>query len=395
MTLLSFLNLPGLSTRESAEPGFAEALTAVGERLGLDQNYLAAVMSLESGINPKATNFQNGKPFAVGLIQFIPSTAEALGTSTDALQAMTAIQQLPFVEKFYEGAGRGIQPSVPGDYYMATFMPAYVGKPADFVIAERGMPVYDQNVGLDVDKDGTLTVGDVWAKIDNAVAAARARAPFTVDTATQKKSLPPSMPAARAPSLPSPSSASQSASSGQPFGSVGERGASMTRELIVFAASCELEDMNLIVSSHADDAAHRAALVAARVDAYWRSALPDTFVGPHPPQWCGAFALWCLHQAGIATDVHWAFGPPHFGFLWRLRELGAHETPQAGDIAYLDKPYQHHAIVVTAEGDNVRTIDGNQGAATPITTHAAPRSHWTAFFSIAALLELEPPKEAA
>lgn len=384
MTLLSFLDLPGLSTRESAEPGFAQALAAVADRLGLDPNYIGAVMSLESGFNPKALNKQGG---ASGLIQFMPATAVNLGTTAEALRAMSAIQQLPFVEKYYQAAGRGVRSDTPGDYYMATFMPAYVGKPAEFVIAERGMPVYDQNAGLDVDGDGTLTVGDVWAKIDNAVAAARARAPFTIDTEAQKKS--PSLPVARAPSLPSPSPASPSPSSGPPFGSVqAGRGASMTRELIVFAASCELEDAALLTK------AGNVAGVAARVATYWHDVLRHPG-GANPPQWCGAFALWCLHQAGVGTDLRWEFGPPHYGFLWNLRQLEPHETPQAGDIAYLDKPFEHHAIVVTVEGETVHTIDGNQGAAAPITTHEVPLTHWTAFFSIATLLELEPPTEAA
>lgn len=159
----------------------------------------------------------------------------------------------------------------------------------------------------------------------------------------------------------------------------------MTRELIVFAASCELEDMTLLVS------VHNAAGVAQRIAAYWQSVLRYPDLG-NPPQWCGAFALWCLHQAGVGTELRWEFGPPHYGFLWNLKQT---KTPQAGDIAYLDKPFEHHAIVVTVEGDTVHTIDGNQGAAAPITTHEAPLTHWTAFFSIATLLELEPPTEAA
>lgn len=386
MTLLSLLDLPGLSARESAEPGFALALQGVADRLGLDPNFIGAVMSLESGYNPQAVNKQGG---ATGLIQFMPATATGLGTSAAALKAMTAIQQLPFVEKYYQAAGRAIHKDTPGDYYMATFLPAYVGKPAEFVIAERGMPIYDQNAGLDADHDGTLTVGDVWAKIDGAVAAARARPMLSIDTDTEKKSS--SLPAPRAPSLPSPSLASPVPSSGPPFGSSPERGASMTRELVVFAASCELEDLALFTSQH------NAAGVESRVLVYWNDVLraaKTRELGAHdcPPEWCGAFALWCLHQAGVGLELFWEFGPPHFGFLWNLRTT---TTPQPGDIAYLDKPFEHHAIVVTVEGDNVHTIDGNQGAAAPIKTREVPLSHWTAFYSIAPLLEVEPPTGVA
>ena len=132
MPTLSYLDLPGLSARESAEPGFVLALSGVGERLGLDPNYLAAVMSLESGFKPDAVNPKGG---ATGLIQFMPATATLLGTTASALRQMTAIQQLPFVEAFYRKAGQSIRKNTPGDYYMATFMPAFVGAPPDTVLA--------------------------------------------------------------------------------------------------------------------------------------------------------------------------------------------------------------------------------------------------------------------
>ncbi len=384
MPILSMLDLPGLSARESAEPGFVLALAQVADRLGLDPNYLGAVMSLESGFNPAAVNAHGG---ATGLIQFMPATAVLVGTTTPALRAMTAIQQLPYVEAFYEKAGRAIHPETPGDYYMATFLPAYVGKPADFVIAERGMPVYEQNPGLDADKDGTLTVGDVWAVIDRRVADARSRAMFVVDTDAEKKSLPHA--AVVPPPAPSSLSGSPSPSSGQPSGSSQGGARNMTsnqRELVVFAASCELEDFALLTETK------DAAGIAARLAAYWANVLRDPagaaqMVSTHKA-WCGALALFCLHGAGLGLELRWDFSPPNYGFLWNLRELERGELPKPGDIAYLDKPYQHHAIVVEVEGENVHTIDGNQGAAEPIKTHEAPLHHWTAFYSIEQLLSL-------
>lgn len=386
MPILSLLDLPGLSARESAEPGFALALSGVAARLGLDPNYLGAVMSLESGFDPQATNpnkDRNGES-ATGLIQFMPATAKLVGTTVEALHAMTAIQQLPFVEAFYKVAGRGIRKDTPGDYYMATFMPKFVGAPPETVLATRGEANYDENAGLDTDGDGTITVADVWKKIDTRVGNARTVPMLVIDTDAEKKS---PLPAARAPSLQSPSPGSPLPSSGQPSASAEGRAPSMTRELIVFAASCELEDMALIVQQP-----NAAELVEQRVRVYWADVLHQALNAPHPKEWCGALALWCLHQGGVGLELRWLFGPPHFGFLWNLETT---KTPEPGDIAYLDKPYQHHAIVVTVEGDIVHTIDGNQGAAEPIKTHEAPLTHWTAFYSIAKLLELEPPTGAA
>ncbi|HXJ69883.1 MAG TPA: CHAP domain-containing protein [Verrucomicrobiae bacterium] len=149
------------------------------------------------------------------------------------------------------------------------------------------------------------------------------------------------------------------------------------RNLVVFAASCELEDMNLLVSLE------NTAGIAERIAVYWADVLHQAPSAPHPPQWCGAFALWCLHQAGLGLLLRWLFGPPNYGFLWNLEKTHA---PKPGDIAYLDKPFEHHAIVVEVVGDTVHTIDGNQGPHAPIMTHEAPLSHWTAFFSIESLI---------
>ena len=83
MPTVTLLDLPGLRARESAEPGFAAALVAVGEALNLDPNYIGAVMANESGFNPQAQNphvDKNGES-AIGLIQFMTAKAKLLGTT--------------------------------------------------------------------------------------------------------------------------------------------------------------------------------------------------------------------------------------------------------------------------------------------------------------------------
>lgn len=174
MTLL--LDLPGLREREAAEPGFSAALASVASRLDLNPSYIGAVMSLESGFKPEIVNASGG---ATGLIQFMPKTAEGLGTSTTALRAMTGVQQLKFVEAYFARVAKSIRAEVPGDYYMATFLPSFIGKPSTTVLAVKGEPIYDQNAGLDSNKDGTLTVSDVTARIDALVKAANARPMFS------------------------------------------------------------------------------------------------------------------------------------------------------------------------------------------------------------------------
>lgn len=85
---------------------------------------------------------------------------------------------------------------------------------------------------------------------------------------------------------------------------------------------------------------------------YWQKVL-GSYPGPKLA-WCGVFALWCLHQLELC-DWSWIIGK---GFLYRLpRTL----TPKPGDVAYFDKPYQHHALVQRVEGDQLYLIQGNYG----------------------------------
>ncbi len=363
MPEVSLLDLPGLRARDSAEPGFAAALDGVGQSLGLNPSYIGAVMSLESGFRPDAVNPSGG---ASGLIQFMPATAKLLGTTVEALRAMTAIQQLDYVRAYYIRAGHAIRPGVAGDYYMATFLPAFVGKPPGTVLAVKGNPIYDQNAGLDGDRDGVLTVGDVTQKIEERVAVAEAR-PLATFTTEKKKAMTP-VPPSRSPRLVSPVS-----SSGQPS----DCGSEAKRQLVVFAATCELEAFAGRVRRNDQDG------IEVRIRAYWGDVLHQPDAAPHPREWCGAFALWCLHQAGLGKSLRWVFGPPQYGFLYNLPTTA---QPKPGDVAYLDRPWQHHAIVVSADGGSVVTIDGNQGNAEPVKEHTAALAHWTAFYSIAPLL---------
>lgn len=96
------------------------------------------------------------------------------------------------------------------------------------------------------------------------------------------------------------------------------------------------------------------------VDEYWADVLTQAPNAPHPPHWCGAFALHCLHESGLLLDQEWKFGPPHYGFLYRLEQLAPGVMPEPGDIGYQDKPYQHHFVVERVEGDIVHTVEGNQ-----------------------------------
>lgn len=122
----------------------------------------------------------------------------------------------------------------------------------------------------------------------------------------------------------------------------------------------------------------------ARVREYWADVLPPaTPTRDYPPQWCGAFCLFAIHRAELGLDVFWKGG-----FLARrCRLLGAHEAPQAGDVAFFER-YQHHAIVeaVDVERRTFDSIDGNQGPG--IVRHTGrPFAAVRGFYSIDPLIE--------
>lgn len=98
-----------------------------------------------------------------GPYNFIPSTAKALGTTSDKLAAMSAVQQLDYVKKYFmpmKGRLKTLE-----DVYMAILYPAAVGKSEDHTLFSEGSKTYEQNKGFDANKDGVITVADVSFKV--------------------------------------------------------------------------------------------------------------------------------------------------------------------------------------------------------------------------------------
>ena len=150
-----------IDTATIQDPDFHEKLKKVATGLGTTTQALLAVMKQESSVNPQARNPHSN---ATGLIQFRPDTARRLGTSVEELYKMDGVQQLDYVYKYYKMTGVGDGSA--GDLYMATFMPKYIGYPDNFVLGKQGDPgfsgkVYAQNAGLDRNKDGAISIGDV------------------------------------------------------------------------------------------------------------------------------------------------------------------------------------------------------------------------------------------
>lgn len=146
---------------------FCRKVVDICRRLGIrNPSWLMTVMHFETGgtFNPRETNKAGSG--AVGLIQFMPSTAKALGTSTQALASMGAIEQLDYVERYFRQFGnKAGQAKDVDDVYFLVLYPRAFGRPDEEALFEKGTIAYSQNRGLDANKDGKVTVAEVAAKI--------------------------------------------------------------------------------------------------------------------------------------------------------------------------------------------------------------------------------------
>jgi murein DD-endopeptidase MepM/ murein hydrolase activator NlpD len=147
---------------------FTQAVKQLASRLNVREDYLYAVMGFETGgtFSPSIENPASG---ATGLIQFMPETAKGLGTTTGQLAQMSRTEQLKYVEKYL--SNKGIQGGSLSDVYMAVLFPAAVGKPDNFVLFGKGAMsgftgiAYEQNKGLDLNKDGSITKAEAASKV--------------------------------------------------------------------------------------------------------------------------------------------------------------------------------------------------------------------------------------
>ncbi len=142
---------------------FVDKVKNISSKLGINPNWLMAVMYSESGLKHRIQNtsypVQGG--YATGLIQFVPSTMTMLGVTAAQLIAMTNVEQLDYVYKYFKPFSGKIKSYA--DLYLVTFFPAAVGKPKDWVIETSRIPAYSVakiNPGFDLNKDMKITVGE-------------------------------------------------------------------------------------------------------------------------------------------------------------------------------------------------------------------------------------------
>lgn len=170
MAIVELIAAPGIETTSDV---FRTKLVRHAAELGLDPDFIATTISFESRFDPQAINPHSG---ASGLIQWLPKYAPV---PLAELRAMSAEDQLDLVRDHY---AKHKSLRRPCDYYLAVFSPAFIGRALDSVTYSDPEKAYRQNKGLDRNKDGAITIGEICATWHSRLAQGQSRPPILVET---------------------------------------------------------------------------------------------------------------------------------------------------------------------------------------------------------------------
>jgi hypothetical protein len=158
--------VPGMAYGRLVTPEFRRKVFAISARLGIEVDHLMAVMAFESA-GTFRSDIRNPHSGAIGLIQFMPRTATQLGTTTHALAEMSPEAQLDWVERYFQ-PWKGRMTSL-ADTYMAVLWPRALGKPDDYALFSAPSKAYQQNKGLDRNRDGRVTKHEAAWRVQSAL----------------------------------------------------------------------------------------------------------------------------------------------------------------------------------------------------------------------------------
>jgi hypothetical protein len=141
------------------KPEFLVKVQQISSNLGIDPNWLMAVMDFETMGTFSPSKRNRAGSSGVGLLQF----TNASGFDRKALAKMSAEEQLDSVAKYlrpYKGKLKNLS-----ELYMSVLWPAAVGKPDNYVLFRSPSLAYKQNP-FDRDRKGYVTKADVAAAVE-------------------------------------------------------------------------------------------------------------------------------------------------------------------------------------------------------------------------------------
>jgi len=174
------LRVPGI---EKLSKSNLAALYRAAKEIGIPVDWLATVISFETGGTFSPSVLNKAGSGAVGLIQFMPSTAAALLKVSDPHLAQFMAKKMSFQEQlkkmvipYFKG---GVYNTL-NDVYLKVFYPVAMNKPANYVVGSAPSPVYTQNAGFDRDNKGFITRSDITRTISNVASQASLLPPVTI-----------------------------------------------------------------------------------------------------------------------------------------------------------------------------------------------------------------------
>lgn len=163
-----YTQITGVQGNPNVTPEFLREVEGVAQRVGAQPEHLMAAMSFETG-GSFASDVQNPRSSATGLIQFMDSTAKGLGTTTGQLAQMSPTEQLQYVEKYFEPY-RGRLNDLESVY--TTILAGSPHESGD-VLFSQGEKAFGPNRELDVNHDGRITAAEATAHVRDRMGAGR------------------------------------------------------------------------------------------------------------------------------------------------------------------------------------------------------------------------------
>ena len=137
----------------------------IAKEIGIESKWLYQIFYVEClkfGDIHKTNPYSN----ATGLIGFLPSTAQYLGTSTEEIQKMSMHQQLNLTHKYLKIMAKDKEIKNEVDLYLLIFRSTALGKPDNYIIGEKDSQISEQNP-IFRNESGTITVKDIRNFISN------------------------------------------------------------------------------------------------------------------------------------------------------------------------------------------------------------------------------------